>query len=133
VDVKDLHYAIGKTTATSELAALAGVTATYNLIGYTLPTSTGGSIGGAPSGTLTAAFGPSFMTVSLNMSVPIGGNAYNISGTTFSASLGPTFSIFAACASVAGFFAGTNASHAGITYKLDTGTDTVSGAAAFKR
>lgn len=133
VDVKDLHYAIGKTTAASELAGLAGLTATYNLIGYTLPTSTSGAIGGAPSGTLTASFNASLMSVSLNLSVPIGGNTYNISGTTFSASLGPTFSISAASASVAGFFAGTNASHAGISYKLDTGPDVVSGAAAFKR
>lgn len=133
VDVKDLHYAIGKTTATSELAGLAGLTATYNLIGYTLPTSTSGTVGGAPSGTLTASFNASLMSVSLNLSVPIGANTYNISGTTFSASLGPTFSISAASASVAGFFAGTNASHAGISYKLDTGAELVYGAAAFKR
>lgn len=133
IDAKDLHYVVGRTTAVNDLATLAGLTATYNLIGYTLPTSTNGSIGGAPSGTLTASFGPSFMTVSLNLSVPIGANTFNISGSTVSASLGPTFSIFAACASVAGFFAGNNASHAGITYKLDVGADTVSGAAAFKR
>lgn len=133
VDVKELHYVIGKTSAASELTALAGLTATYNMIGYTLPTSASGSVGGAPSGTLTASFGATLMSVSLNMSVPFGANTYSISGSTLSASLGPTFSIYTACASVAGFFAGTNASHAGISYKLDTGTDTVYGAAAFKR
>jgi hypothetical protein len=138
VDVKDLHYAIGKTTATSELTALSGVTATYGLIGYTLPTDLNGNIGQAPSGTLTASFGASFMTVSINLSVPINSNTYTISGSTFSASLGPTFSINGACSSVAGFFAGTNASHAGVTYRIDAGgapgpTNYISGAAAFKR
>lgn len=137
VDVKDFHYVIGKTTAASELTALAGLTATYNMIGYTLPTSTTGGVGGALSGTLTASFGASLMAISLDMAVPFGGTTYNLTGTTSSV-VGPTFALDAvggstSFANVAGFFAGTNASHAGISYKLSTGSETVTGTAAFKR
>lgn len=135
VDVKDLHYVVGRTTGVSDLAALAGITATYNLIGYTTPTATDGSVGGAPSGTLTASFGATLMSVAVSLSVPYAANTYSISGGTGPTALASTFSFNTACASVAGFFAGSNASHAGITYKLDTGVagTTLSGAAAFKR
>ncbi len=133
IDVKDFHYVIGQTTAAGDLAALAGITATYNMIGYTTPTATNGTVGGAPTGTLTASFGATLMTVSLNMNVPFAGTNYSISGGTTSASLSSTFAFNTACASVAGFFAGTNASHAGITYSLDTGSTTLTGAAAFKK
>lgn len=132
-DIKDVHYVVGQTTALSDLVALAGITATYNLIGYTLPTATDGSVGGAPSGTLTAAFGGAQMSVSLNMAVPHGGSTYTIAGGTGLVSVSPNFSFNTACASVAGFFAGSNASHAGISYQMDVGTTTISGAAAFKR
>ncbi|HXE37157.1 MAG TPA: FecR family protein [Azonexus sp.] len=135
VDVKDLHYVVGRTTTVSDLAALAGITATYNLIGYTIPTATNGSVGGAPSGTLTASFGATLMSVAVSLSVPYAANTYTISGGTGPTALASTFAFNTACASVAGFFAGTNASHAGITYQLDTGVagTTLSGAAAFKR
>lgn len=132
IDVKDVHYVVGQTTAFGDLVALAGITATYNLIGYTLPTGTDGGVGGAPSGTLTAAFGGAQMSVSLNMAVPYGGSTYTIAGGTGLVSVSPTFSFNTACASVAGFFAGSNASHAGITYQI-VDTTTISGAAAFKR
>lgn len=129
----DVHYAVGKPT--SDLTALSGITATYSLIGYTLPTDKNGNIGLAPSGTLTASFDASWMTVSINLSVPMSTmSVHTITGNTaMSTALGPTFSITTACSSVHGFFAGTNASHAGVSYQLDTGSTIVSGAAAFKR
>lgn len=137
IGVKDLHYAVGKTTAASELTALAGLTATYNMIGYTLPTSESGGVGGAPSGTLTASFGTSLMSLSLNLTIPFGGVPHNFSGSTSSV-VAPTFALdligtSSSFGTASGFFAGTNASHAGISYKVNTGSETVSGAAAFKR
>jgi hypothetical protein len=136
IDVQNLHYAVGKTTSAGELTSLAGVTATYNLIGYTLPTATNGSLGGAPTGTLTASFNVTQMSVSLNMSIPYASNTYVISGGTGSTSLGSSFSFsgISPTYSVAGFFAGSNASHAGVTYKVEIGAGAdLSGAAAFKR
>ncbi len=136
VDVKDFHYAVGKTTAAGELTALAGLTATYNMIGYTLPTSSSGGVGGAPSGTLTASFGASLMNLSLNLTVPFGGVSHNLSGST-SSLVAPTFALdltgTSAFGIASGFFAGTNASHAGISYRVNAGSDTISGAVAFKR
>ncbi len=137
----DFHYVTGTPTPAGDLTALGGINAdyTYNLIGYTLPTAQDGTVGQAPSGTLTANFRnfPSNSTVSVNLSVPIGGSTFSIVGSqTFTcASMSPTFSITTACATVNGFFAGANASHAGITYSLDSGLPMgyVSGAAALKR
>lgn len=135
----DFHYVTGIPTPTADLAALGGITATYNLIGYTFPTAQDGTVGQAPSGTLTANFGGglSNSTISLNLTVPIGGQTFSIIGGTSwaSASMPQTFSFSTACAAVNGFFTGANASHAGIAYKLDSGMSMgdVSGVGAFKR
>lgn len=132
--LSDFHYIVGKPTATSELTNLAGITAIYNLIGYTLPTTASGVVGTAPSGTLTASFGALDTTISINLSGSVPSGAFSIvASTAVSTSLGPTFSMSGACASVQGFFAGTNASHAGVTYQVDNGSDQVFGSAAFKR
>ncbi|MBK7422983.1 MAG: FecR domain-containing protein [Propionivibrio sp.] len=133
------HYVTGIPTPTADLAALGGITATYNLIGFTFPTAQDGTVGQAPSGTLTANFGGgmSNSTISLNMTVPIGGQTFSIVGGTSwaSASMPQTFSFNTACAAVNGFFTGANASHAGIAYKIDSGMSMgyVSGVGAFKR
>ena len=135
----DFHYVTGIPTPTADLVALGGVTATYNLIGFTFPTAQDGTVGQAPSGTLTANFGGgvSNSTISLNMTVPIGGQTFSIVGGTSwaSASMPQTFSFNTACAAVNGFFTGANASHAGIAYKIDSGMSMgyVSGVGAFKR
>ena len=126
---KDVHYVVGKETPYSEIANLGGLVATYRMVGYTLPTATNGTIGQAPSGSLTADFG--YSQVTINMNVPLGGTNYeiiettSISGATFYAGYGTE---------IKGFFAGTNASHAGLTYKIG-GTDNgdITGAAVFKR
>jgi hypothetical protein len=137
----DLHYVTGIPTPLSDLTALGGLEATYNLIGFTLPTAADGTVGGAPSGTLTANFFSGTASLALNLNVPIGGTTYNLNGSGNSAGAGPAFSVSSpvTCTSVAfnasGFFAGANASHAGLAYKFDSATAMgwVSGATAFKR
>ncbi len=137
----DFHYVTGMPTPAGDLTALGGISAdyTYNLIGYTLPTAQDGTVGQAPSGTLSANFrdGVGISTVSINLTVPIGGSTFSIVGAQsyISSSMPQTFNINTACATVNGFFAGANATHAGVAYKLDSGgaMGDVHGAAAFKR
>ncbi|MCP5268206.1 MAG: FecR domain-containing protein [Zoogloeaceae bacterium] len=137
----DFHYAVGKPSSTPDLVALGGINAdyTYNLIGYTLPTAQNGTVGQAPSGSLSANFRDAFgvSTVSINLTVPIGGSTFSIVGSQayVSSSMPQTFTVNTACATVNGFFAGSNATHAGVAYKLDSGggMGDVHGSAAFKR
>jgi len=129
--LKDFHYVVG--VPTGNLAALGGLTATYNLAGFTLPTSSTGLTGLAPSGSLTANF--STYTAALNMSIPIGGNvlALNDSGMSINSTSGMFYGY---STNVNGFFSGANASHAALTYKINSGIGSigeVTGAAVFKR
>lgn len=127
---KDVHYVIGKETSSSEIANLGGLIATYRMVGYTLPTATDGTIGQAPSGSLVADFGANEMNIDLN--IPIGGTSHTISASPSIS--GSTFYDSTGSSEVKGFFAGTNASHAGLAYKIiGTANGDVTGAAAFKR
>ena len=127
---KDVHYVVGKATPVAEITNLAGLVATYRMVGYTLPTATDGTIGQAPSGSLVADFSANEMNIDLN--VPIGGITHNISASPSIS--GASFNGSSGSAEVKGFFAGTNASHAGLTYKIvGTPNGVVTGAAAFKR
>ena len=136
----DFHYVTGVPTPSADLTALGGVTATYNLIGYTLPTAQDGTVGQAPSGTLTASFGNASFnsSLSVNLTVPIGGQTFSVSGgTTFpSQSMPQTFSFYTGgSAAVNGFFAGANAAFAGIAYKIENFSEmgNITGTAAFKK
>lgn len=127
---KDVHYVVGKETPVAEIANLGGLVATYRMVGYTLPTATDGTIGQAPSGSLVADFSANEMNIDLN--VPIGGITHNISASPSIS--GASFYDSSGSSEVKGFFAGTNASHAGLTYKIvGTPNGEVTGAAAFKR
>lgn len=133
--LKDLHYVIGKATPANDLVNLNGIKATYQIIGFTLPTSTTGLVGEAPSGSLALTFGAGYISnANLALNVPIGGSTYTVSGNGYGYS-GGTFYGYGSLI-FNGFVAGSNASHAGVTYKFDTTTSTVgevSGAVAFKR
>lgn len=117
--LKDLHYVVGTPTSASDLTALGGTTATYALAGYTTPTTTTGLTGGAPSAVFTANFSGGPGSLVLDLSVPVNGHVYceTLNGTFSGAA---TFTL-SASSSAKGFFAGANASHAGMTYKMDTG------------
>ncbi len=129
--LKDFHYVVG--VPTGDLTALGGLQATYQLAGFTLPTSSTGLVGQAPSGTLSANF--STYQASLNMSIPIGGTvlALNDSMMPINSNSGMFYGY---TSNVNGFFAGANATHAALTYKINSGIGAigeVTGAAAFKR
>lgn len=136
------HYVVGLPTPAMPTTG----TFNYTLIGYTFPTATldgtNFTFGTLPiSGSLTADFGAGNVAGSLG--VPIGGNTYStswpvgtITGTVFGG--GGTAVTGGGCTGcwsyINGFFAGTGASRAGLSYMF-TGTPigTIMGAAAFSQ
>jgi hypothetical protein len=129
--LSNFHYVVG--VPTPDVTALAGLVATYQLAGFTSPTSSTGLIGGAPTGNLTINFlGGGTSSGLLVMSIPIGGTTQNLTDSlTVNNSGGATF--YGSYSN--GFLAGSNASHAALTYKFtgSGGVGEVMGAAAFKR
>jgi hypothetical protein len=137
-------YVVGIPTAAMPQSG----TATYSLMGYTSPTATDGSTGYKVDGTLSASFGGT-PTVIVNMSVANSTHSYaisnsatpsqiTVSGSTFTGT-GITTSV-AGCTpgscytSINGFFAGTNASRAGLSYSITgVGGYSVLGVAAFAK
>lgn len=128
----NFHYVVGRETALSQLSALSGITATYQLIGYTTPTASTGSSTGPVTGTLTASFGAATMNVSMALQVPYSNVNYAINASTGTVPVSSTFT-WASGSTGAGFFSGPNASHAGASYNNYVGGNNISGTAAFKR
>ena len=141
------HYVTGIPTPVADLAALGGTIGTYALTGFTYPTayndSTGvTTVGNLPiSGSLTTNF---TSWVDGNLSVPMASSTYmtslsgSVSGSTFGGS--NSWSCSGGCgsgggsSSFTGFFAGANASRAGLVYQFGgTPLGTISGAAAFRQ
>lgn len=130
--LSNTHYVVGVPTSAADMGALTSIIGTYSLVGYTFPTSTSGAVGGpgSVSGTLTADFFNH--SVDVAMTVALGGRSLNLSvpsatitNSTFYGTSGPS--------TVNGFFAGANASRAGLTYQITDGVlGTVSGAAGFR-
>lgn len=123
---RSLHYAAGLPTSMSDLLALntAQLKGEYKLLGGTAPTwtSTGGVAGTLQDASLVANFGN--YTATGAVTVAVGGVTY--SGTnlaSISSSIG-TFSVFSFSGSApgalnfSGFFAGTNAIRAGMSYEI---------------
>lgn len=134
------HYVIGLPTAVMPVSG----TATYNLMGYTNPTATDGSTGWNVKGNLSADF--KLNTVGVNMSVWNPTDTYVINtnttplaiiNSTFTGTTFSTTSTTGGCGSgcstsIDGFFAGTNASRAGLSYQIDESlVRSVQGVAAF--
>lgn len=138
----NFHYVAGKPTPGSDITALAGRTATYSLIGYTLPTSSTGLVGTqAVTGNMSINFNASVSAINLSMNVPIDGQTFALNGNP---SLnGSNIGGYVTCggcsgspsANIHGFLAGQNASGAGLVYQFGAGgaIGDVSGAAAFKQ
>lgn len=104
-------------------------TATYRLMGYTSPTATDGSGGYSFSGSLAADFDAFAVVVNMvvantdnTINYAVTGYSLPISGSTFSGSMiyttGSTCSV-SCSTSINGFFAGTNASRAGMSYSIN--------------
>lgn len=142
-------YVVGIPTSATDLSNLNGTTATYNVIGYTTPTSDAGATfsSGTFSASLTASFGASSSvsgTVGFTMA---NSGSYAVSGQFNNVSLnGATFQTSSALATVnggsssvsmavSGLLAGANASHAGFVYQINTASPigNVSGAVAFAK
>jgi FecR protein len=137
------HYAIGIPTAVMPTNP-----ATYSLVGATRPTLASGS--GAPgtlnSANLVADFASAAVT--LNMDMTVNGNNYLTTNLPMTLGSAPNdFTFYGSgvttnssdCISVGcntyveGFFAGDDASHAGLAYKTGIPGDYINGAAAFKK
>jgi hypothetical protein len=124
------HYVVGLPTTAMPTSG----TATYNLMGYTNPTATDASTGWNVKGDLAVTFSATNV-ISVNMNVWNASDNYAIVGTavgtgaTFTGSLIPTTS--SACStgcttSINGFFAGANASRAGLSYQIDNPNTSIS-------
>lgn len=137
--LSNLHYVVG--VPTPNFTMLGGVTATYSLAGFTLPTASAGQVGQALSGgsMLTAHFiSDGSATLNLALGVPIAGQTYTFSATGSMPAGSQSFSLQQSANHAftsAGFFAGANAAFAGLTYHFsgDGGIGDVNGAAVFKR
>ena len=134
-----VHYVVG--IPTPNINSMTGAY-DFAVAGFTTPTSTG-SLGGfnGITGSLTADFDSSLVNV--NMTVDYANADYTLatgtplsvnSDATFGGSItatggiepvsGPSSCDLGACsASIAGFFAGANADHAGLSYALDDPAD----------
>ena len=134
----DLHYVVGKPTGAADLSNLSGMVGTYALAGYTTPTSSNGYTGSGVSGSLTANFSANSLNVQLGMSmngqnVSVAGSG-SLSGANFYVS-GTGTGGYSGNFYANGFFAGSNASHAGLAYEIQDGGSLgkISGAAVFKQ
>ena len=126
-----LHYVAG--LPTPNIAALSGA-ASYVPIGWTSPTNASGEVGTLISGgVLTAVFksGASPVDVSLTgLIARVGGTTDTFSFSTLTNSeTDPSFEFTGGSGSAKGFFAGANASHAGLAYHLSG----IQGAVAYKK
>ncbi|MGA8864621.1 MAG: FecR domain-containing protein [Gallionella sp.] len=133
-------YVVGIPTAAMPTSG----TATYSLLGYTSPTATDGTTGYTVNGTLTASFVIANPQVVVNMNIANSASSYAINNATLPIS-GATFGGIAnytsnltncssGCATtINGFFAGTNASRAGLSYSITAPTTGIQGVAAFAK
>ncbi|BCM24791.1 FecR family protein [Methyloradius palustris] len=151
------HFIYGTPTSLSDLASLnsdvasiSGYNATYNLVGGTSPVDTQGNTGKLNSGSLNVDFGQQHLTGNLNLTMNGGAAAgtydANFNGSLGSISGGTLTGTFSAGGSanggpsggyinLSGFFAGSRAAQAGLSYNLDaygTGTQ-INGTAAFTK
>ena len=136
--VTDVHYLVGRPTPNAQMPVTGS--ANYTLVNGTRPTATdnaGATIFGTLTGaTLTAHFGSGFVDATINTQftksngtvVPVSiSDLANISGSRFT-------SVGCGNGTIQGFFTGSQAARAGLTYGRD-GTDVgrVRGAAVFTK
>jgi len=138
------HYVVGIPTSAPDMSALYGSTATYTMIGATIPSSL--TLGnGTFNGSLNVDFSTSAVQAKFDLNFAAGNASFaytnnylgisgsNFSGTEFSSS-GSLCSASGCSASLQGFFAGPNAARAGMAYQVQTSNnDFIHGAAAFTK
>jgi hypothetical protein len=135
-------YIVGIPTAAMPVSG----TATYSLMGYTSPTATNGSTGYTVNGTINATFGANPI-VGINMTVAnsaantftVNGPLTVVAGTAiFNSGINATGTgcpSSSCTTTINGFFAGTNASRAGLSYSINTlsAIGNIQGVAAFTK
>lgn len=130
------HYVIGQPTAVMPTTGLA----TYSLLGYSNPTASDGSTGWSVKGDLSVDFANpvSGLGITMNVSNTSNSKNYAITGTglavapTISGSVSTTGCSITCFTAINGFFAGTNATRAGLSYQIND-LVTVEGVAAFAK
>jgi hypothetical protein len=146
-----LAYVTGLPTPIADITSMTG-SFTFNLVGWTKPTDSLGTVGTVTGGQLVGTFGPAPTFSINNFSFAVAGNAYTMSTPTpvgfsaagpyapFSASGPQLQTLGAACASgcnaqVSGHFMGAGATHAGFAYNVMPfgPAAPIAGAAAFQR
>jgi hypothetical protein len=143
-----IDYVVGIPTAAMPTTG----TATYSLLGFTTPTDTGGFTGYTVNGSLAVNFAAANSQVGVNMTVANGTYNYVTNGTvsllpgtaSFAGSITIPTNVVTApnnctggcTTSINGFFAGTGASRAGLSYSIADNINTnnnVQGVAVFTK
>lgn len=143
------HLIWGAVTPSSDITALASANnfvLEYSVSGYTTPTLTNLSTGAVTnvSGAVTGTLSADFLNGAIQLDLIIGSaGSYSASGSSqpFGYDNGygsgdPTFNFTDGSFAAVGFFSGSNASQAGLTYKVETGsvpTQLLQGAASFNQ
>ncbi|MEO8856039.1 MAG: FecR family protein [Burkholderiaceae bacterium] len=131
----DVHYLVGRPTSAGQMPVTG--TASYTLAGGTAPTATlnGTSVVGSlmSAGTgLSVNFSANTVDATINTQFTKNSAVVNVSVTDHAFISGSTF-LGSGCA-VSGFFAGNQATRAGLIYnKFDAAVGAVSGAAVFQK
>lgn len=127
-----VHWVVGD--ATSNMDSLSSKVGTYELLGGTAPTSVYGNPGNnkLTSMNMIADFGSGFVSGAMGWSLNGSSVAASYFGSISGGRLFASGSVTSGSGFVQmeGFFAGANASRAGVTYMLDTFSDRYVGAAA---
>lgn len=145
--VSEFHYVVGMPTASADINSLSG-TVNYSLLGATTPSTDGASVGSVSSASLQVNFAGGTATIPISgftLTTTTGFSLFNTAAVNNASVGSPLFSgsnmncsgagCNSACASgsFSGFFAGSNAARAGITYHLNaySTSGNVWGAVAF--
>lgn len=145
--VSEFHYVVGIPTAGADINSLSG-TVNYSLLGATTPSTDGASVGSVSSASLQVNFAGGTATIPISgftLTTTTGFSLFNTAAVNNASVGSPLFSgsnmncsgpgCNSACASgsFSGFFAGSNAARAGISYHLNaySTSGNVWGAVAF--
>lgn len=135
--LSNFHYVVGQPTSSDDIIALGNVSARYDLIGGTTLSGSQGHSGTLSSGTLDVNFANgSISTTSLSLAGTANETPFSLTGAGTGFPVTGNEAIFSGGGtdfSYAGFVAGTDASHAGVSYKFNLDTETFQGAAAFSQ
>lgn len=137
-NITNAHFIYGNPTSASDISALSMqyAYASYDLIGGTKPTDGLGNVGSLVDGSLSVDFGNYSMYG--NLKVNVAGTVHHAYAPNGDVLGNGQFVLYGGdcnpCLYAVGFFAGPQASQAGMSYFIESPTDNeITGTAAFKR